>query len=33
MINATDGGRPAELYRRMGFVDEVYWYQAYELAR
>jgi GNAT superfamily N-acetyltransferase len=33
MINATDGGRPAELYRRMGFVDEIYWYQGYELAR
>jgi GNAT superfamily N-acetyltransferase len=33
MINATEGGRPAELYRRMGFVDEIYWYQRYELAR
>jgi GNAT superfamily N-acetyltransferase len=32
IINATDGGRPAELYRRMGFVDEIYWYQKYELA-
>jgi GNAT superfamily N-acetyltransferase len=31
MINATEGGRPAELYRRLGFVDEVYWYQTYEL--
>ena len=33
MINATEGGRPAGLYRRMGFVDEVYWYRQYELAR
>jgi len=32
LINATDGGRPAELYRRMGFVDEIYWYQSYQLA-
>ena len=32
IINAADGGRPAELYRRMGFVDEIYWYQRYELA-
>lgn len=32
MINATDGGRPAQLYRRMGFVDEIYWYQSYELS-
>jgi GNAT superfamily N-acetyltransferase len=31
MINATDGGRPAKLYRRLGFVDEIYWYQRYEL--
>ena len=33
MINATEGGRPAELYRKMGFVDEIYWYQTYEFAR
>jgi GNAT superfamily N-acetyltransferase len=32
IINATDGGRPAALYRRLGFVDEVYWYRKYELA-
>jgi hypothetical protein len=32
VINATDGGAPAQLYRRMGFVDEVYWYRRYELA-
>lgn len=32
IINATDGDRPAELYRRLGFVDEIYWYQKYELA-
>jgi hypothetical protein len=33
IINATDGGRPAGLYRGMGFVDEVYWYRQYQLAR
>jgi GNAT superfamily N-acetyltransferase len=33
MINATEGGRPAGLYRRMGFTDEIYWYQTYQLAR
>ena len=32
MINATEGGRPAELYRGMGLVDEIYWYRRYELA-
>ena len=32
MINANDGGRAAALYRRLGFTDEVYWYQAYALA-
>jgi GNAT superfamily N-acetyltransferase len=32
MINAHQGGRPEALYRRLGFVDEIYWYQAYELA-
>lgn len=31
IINADDGGRPAELYRRLGFVDEIYWYQKYGL--
>jgi GNAT superfamily N-acetyltransferase len=31
IINATEGGRPADLYRRMGFTDEIYWYQPYEL--
>jgi ribosomal protein S18 acetylase RimI-like enzyme len=31
MINATDGGAPAALYRRLGFTDEVYWYSKYEL--
>ncbi|HVX44594.1 MAG TPA: hypothetical protein VHC49_11945 [Mycobacteriales bacterium] len=31
LINATDGGPAADLYRRLGFVDEVYWYQRYEL--
>jgi hypothetical protein len=32
LINATDGGAPAALYRRLGFVDEVYWYSEYELS-
>ena len=32
IINADDGGRPAALYRRLGFVDEIYWYRQYELA-
>jgi GNAT superfamily N-acetyltransferase len=31
IINATEGGRPAALYRRLGFTDEVYWYRKYEL--
>jgi hypothetical protein len=30
MINATDGGAPAALYRRLGFTDEVYWYSKFE---
>jgi hypothetical protein len=29
LINANDPGQPAQLYRRMGFEDEVYWYQRY----
>lgn len=33
MINATDGGQPAALYRRIGFTDEVYWYQKYAFGR
>jgi GNAT superfamily N-acetyltransferase len=33
IINATDGGPPAALYRSIGFTDEIYWYQRYELAR
>ncbi|HEV8065639.1 MAG TPA: GNAT family N-acetyltransferase [Acidimicrobiales bacterium] len=32
LINADDLGRPAALYRRLGFVDEIYWYQKYVLA-
>jgi GNAT superfamily N-acetyltransferase len=32
IINADDGGRPEALYRRLGFVDEIYWYRKYELA-
>lgn len=31
LINATEGGRPAALYRRLGFTDEVFWYQKYQL--
>jgi hypothetical protein len=30
IINADDPGTPQELYRRIGFVDEIYWYQKYE---
>ena len=30
IINADDPGMPQKLYRRMGFVDEIYWYQRYE---
>jgi GNAT superfamily N-acetyltransferase len=30
-INADDPGRPSELYRRLGFTDEVYWYVRYRL--
>ena len=30
IINADDPGRPQELYRSIGFVDEIYWYQKYE---
>jgi hypothetical protein len=30
IINADDPGRPAELYRQLGFDDEVYWYRRYE---
>ena len=29
VINADEDGRPAELYRRLGFTDEVYWRQQY----
>ncbi len=32
VINAADGGRPARLYERLGFSDEVYWYQRFERA-
>jgi ribosomal protein S18 acetylase RimI-like enzyme len=32
IINATDGGAPAALYRRIGFTDEIYWYRKYELS-
>ena len=29
VISALDGGRPGELYRRLGFNDEVYWYRRF----
>jgi hypothetical protein len=32
IVNADDPGKPQLLYRHMGFVDEVYWYQSYSLA-
>jgi GNAT superfamily N-acetyltransferase len=32
IINASEGGAPAVLYRRLGFTDEVYWYSKYELS-
>jgi len=32
MINAAERGRPAQLYRRLGFIDEIYWYQTYQLS-
>lgn len=31
MINADDPGQPAALYRHLGFRDEIYWYQSYQL--
>ncbi len=30
VINATEGAAPERLYRRLGFDDEVYWYQRFE---
>ena len=32
VINALDGGRPEQLYRRLGFADEVYWYRRFDRA-
>ena len=31
VINADKAGAPIELYRRLGFTDEVYWHATYEL--
>jgi GNAT superfamily N-acetyltransferase len=31
IINANEVGTPIELYRRLGFTDEVYWHATYEL--
>ena len=33
IINAEEHGRPAALYRRLGFVDEIYWYRKYLLEK
>jgi ribosomal protein S18 acetylase RimI-like enzyme len=33
IINAEEAGRPAALYRRLGFVDEIYWYRKYLLEK
>ena len=30
LINCEANGRPAALYRRMGFTDEVYWHRRYQ---
>jgi GNAT superfamily N-acetyltransferase len=32
MINADDPGRPRDLYLRLGFTDEIFWFQRYVLA-
>jgi GNAT superfamily N-acetyltransferase len=31
IINANETGTPIDLYRRLGFTDEVYWHATYEL--
>jgi GNAT superfamily N-acetyltransferase len=31
IINADPADTPIQLYRRLGFTDEVYWYDCYEL--
>ena len=31
IINANEAGTPIDLYRRLGFTDEVYWHATYEL--
>jgi hypothetical protein len=33
IINAEEHGWPAALYRRLGFVDEIYWYRKYLLEK
>lgn len=30
LINCDEHGRPAQLYRRMGFTDPVYWHRRYQ---
>lgn len=32
IINADEADTPIDLYRRLGFTDEVYWHATYELA-
>jgi hypothetical protein len=29
LINSDDGGPAADLYRRLGFTDDVYWHRRY----
>ena len=33
LINCYEHGRPAQLYRRMGFTDPVYWHRRYQRPR
>jgi hypothetical protein len=33
LINAAEHGQPAALYRRLGFVGEIYWYREYQLKK
>jgi len=33
IINAEEHSQPTALYRRLGFVDELYWYRKYLLEK
>jgi GNAT superfamily N-acetyltransferase len=33
LINCDEHGRPAQLYRQMGFTDPVYWHRRYQRDR